>query len=258
MNLLRSLIIALGILAGLVFATLCVASFAAPGFVEQIGKDLIRRQVEKTVHEKVNAIDDSFLAKKAGVFVKGYNEEAARAKAKLALGLDKKIAFVIAQMANLDCECRKKIEKSIHDGYLRAVKNASEAGERLETLIRTKYMQTTEKLLREFRIFTGSNAIIFAILVLVGSVKKKANVHLIPAAAVLMGAAGITAYLYLFNQNWLHTLVFSDYVGFAYVAYLTVAVALLSDLIFNRARITSKIFSHAMTAIGNVGVVLPC
>ena len=250
MNLVRAVIVAIGIAGALVFGSAFTLSFLDPGFVERIGKEIIRYQIEKKVREKIDALDAGTLAKQAARHIRGFDAEIASAKRQLAAGLPEKIAAIVAEMGKLDCECRKKIERSIHDGYLRQIANAAQAQEKLNTLIRTKYMETAEKLVREFRIFTGSNAAVFALLAVAGLVKRKAGLHLIPAATVLAAAAGVTGFLYLFNQNWLHTLVFSDYVGLTYVAYLALAFALLSDVIFNRARITARILGSFGGGLG--------
>ena len=71
-------------------------------------------------------------------------------------------------------------------------------------------------------------------------------------------AASLTAYLYLFNQNWLHTIIFSDYVGMTYIAYLAVAFSFICDLLFNRARITARILSQLFSAVGSAVSVAPC
>ena len=83
--------------------------------------------------------------------------------------------------------------------------------------------------------------------------RPRASWHLLPAAVVLVLAAGVTAYLYLFNQNWLHTVVFSDYVGWAYFAYLGVAAGLLGDVVLNRGRIVGNVLS----SVGDISVS-PC
>ena len=114
-------------------------------------------------------------------------------------------------------------------------------------------MEVAEKLTREFRIFTGSNALVFAVLALAAYTKRGAGVLLIPPALLLVIAAGIDGYLYIFSQNWLHTIVFSDYTGFAYVAYMGVVFAFLCDVAFNRGRMTVNL----LKAMGNVAVA-PC
>ncbi len=254
MNSIRILLIATGILGAVVFSAACAASFLNPGWVEKIGRDILRHQVEKKAHEKIDAIDADFLSKKAGHFIRDYEDRLAQARRQLEHGLPEKIARVIAEMRHLDCECRKKIETNIRDGYLSRIMDTAQMQERLNTLIRTRYMEAANQLMREFRIFTGSNAAVFALLAIAGLVRKKAGVHLLPSATVLLAAAGVTAFLYLFNQNWLHTLVFSDYLGWGYLVYLSVALAFLSDVIFNRARVTCEVLG----SVGSGVTIAPC
>lgn len=244
---------------GLVFFALAfLASIVSPGFVEQVAKEVIRYEVEKTVHEKVEAIDSRFLSKKAEGFAKSYADDIAQTKRLLAQQLPARIAEVVAEMQNLDCECRKKIEKNIREGFEWHIASAAAAQQRLTTLVRSKYMETADQLTREFRIFTGSNAVVFALLLVAVLVKPQAGLHLLPAALVLLLAATVTAYLYLFNQNWLHTLVFSDFVGLGYIAYLGGVFALLCDIIFNRARGTVEVLNALLEVVGSAVQVAPC
>lgn len=46
-------------------------------------------------------------------------------------------------------------------------------------------------------------------------------------------------------------LVFSDYTGLAYIAYLGGAFELLSDSIFNRVRVTGEIMIFFLQALGS-------
>jgi hypothetical protein len=63
---------------------------------------------------------------------------------------------------------------------------------------------------------------------------------------------------YLFEQNWFHTILFNDYVGFGYFAYLGVAVAFLADIAFNRARVTTDLINAVLNAVGSAVQALPC
>jgi ABC-type multidrug transport system fused ATPase/permease subunit len=229
------------------FALAFLASIVSPGYVEQVAKNIIRYEVEKKVHEKVEAIDTHFLTKKAEVFAQAYTDDITRVRGQLAQQLPARIAEVVAQMRNLDCECRKKIETNIREGFEWRITRASAAQERLTTLIRSRYMETASQLTREFRIFTGTNAIVFALLLIAILFKRQAGLHLLPTAFVLLLAATVTAYLYLFNQNWLHTLVFSDFVGFAYIGYLGGA-----------ARVTTEVLNALFSAAGSAVQVVPC
>lgn len=248
----------LGIMGGLLFGFAFVASVTNPGFVEQLARNIIRYEVERKVQEKIEAIDNAFLSSKAAVFAKGYAEDIEQTKRFLTQQLPTRLAKVIAEMRNLDCECRKKIETNIRDGFEWRIASDSSAQERLTTLIRSKYMDTATQLTREFRIFTGTNAIVFALLLVAVLVKRQAGLHLLPSALVLLAAGAITAYFYLFNQNWLHSLVFNEYVGLAYIGYLAGAFALLCDIILNRARLTTEVLNFVLNAIGSAIQVVPC
>jgi len=252
------LLLALGVTGALFFGAAFVTSILNPGYVEEVAKEVIRRQVEKQVHERIESLDAKFLSNKAGIFIKGHSEEIAAAKRQLREKVPERIAGVIAEMRNLDCECRRKIEKDIRAGFEWQIAKAAQAQERLITLIRTKYMETAEKLTREFRIFTGTNALVFALLALAVVIKRRAGLHLLPPAFVLVIAASISAYLYLFNQNWLHSIVFGDYVGFAYVGYMGIVFAFLCDILFNRARVTTQLLNTAFDIIGSSLHVVPC
>ena len=258
MSTIRILLLALGVIGALMFGGAFVASIVNPGYVEEVAKEIIRRQVEKNVHEKIESLDAKFLSNRAGNLIKAHSEEIAAAKRQLSKKVPERMASIIAEMRNLDCECRRKIEKGIREGFEWQILKAAQAQERLTTLIRTKYMETAEKLTREFRIFTGTNALVFALLALAAFIKRRAGLHLLPPAFVLLIAASISAYLYLFNQNWLHNIVFGDYVGFAYVGYMAIVFAFLCDILFNRARATTRLLNIAFNIIGSSLHAVPC
>ena len=71
-------------------------------------------------------------------------------------------------------------------------------------------------------------------------------------AFVLVGAVLLAGGLYLFNQDWLHTIVFGDYLGLGYAAYLALVAAMLADIAFNRARVINVL----LNALG--AAVAPC
>lgn len=258
MNPIRILLLALSTIGGGLFGLMFFASVVNPGYVEQVARDLIRHQVEKKVHERIESLDAKFLSSKAASLVRKHADEAALIKRQLREKFPERIAAVIAEMRNLDCECRKKVETSIRSGFEWRLAGANEAQGRLTTLIRSQYMETSERLTREFRIFTGTNALVFVLLGVAALVKRGAGLHLLPVAAVLLVATTLTSYLYLFNQDWLHTIVFNDYVGFAFVGYLAIVFAFLCDILFNRARITTWLLNRLFDAVGSSVVVAPC
>lgn len=259
MHLLRGIVFTIGVAGALLFGSAWLVSMVAPGWVEQVGRDLERQQVEKRVGEKLQVLDPSALVGLARRLGGEQAQRAERAARQLREQLPAKVAEVTAQMRKLDCECRRQIERGLEGGLLRDLADATRLQQRTEGLIRAQYMDTAAKLIREFRIFTGTNALVFAALAAAVLWRPRANVHLLPAAVVLVLAAGVTAFLYLFNQNWLHTVVFSDYVGWAYFGYLGVAALLLGDVLLNRARGSVAALRHLGSVMPGGGIdFLPC
>ena len=258
MSVVRALALWLGVVGALVFGAGFVASLVAPGRVEQVGKDAIRAQVEQRVNEKIDALDAGFALRMAERL---HAEQAARirnAQDQLRRNLPARIAAVVGEMADLDCPCRQKIENWLEDGLREDIASTERMQERLTRLIRAQYMDTAAQLQREWRIFTGANALVFGLLAAAVLIRRRATWHLLPATALLVLAAAVTAYFYLFQQNWLHTIVFNDYVGWGYFGYLGAAFAMTCDVAFNRARVTAQIVSHMLEMIGSSLSVLSC
>ena len=64
-----------------------------------------------------------------------------------------------------------------------------------------------------------------------------------PATATLLAATLACSAVYLFGQNWLHTIVFGSYVGWAQFAYIAMVSAWLCDLLFNQGRVSLHLAS---------------
>lgn len=120
------------------------------------------------------------------------------------------------------------------------------------------YAAVAARLLREFRIFSGSNAIAFLLVGLLAHCKRDAGPQLLVPSACLLLAAAITGVLYVTQQDWLHTLVFGDFVGFAYIAYLAVVGGFLIDIAMNRARVTTVLCNAVLESFGAALVPMPC
>lgn len=254
----RRWVVLLGLLGTLAFGAAFVAAYARPDLVERAVRDVIRQQVELRVHEKITQLDAKFLSGRAERLAKTHADEMELAKRHLAEQLPALLAATVAEMQDLNCACRKAVEVRVRERLEGTVATATQARARLVEMIRSQYLQTAGSLLREFRIFSGANAIVFVLLLVAALRKPAAGLHFLPAAAVLLLAAVLTAYLYLFNQDWLHTLVFSDFVGLAYLGYLGLAFAFLSDILFNRGQVTVGLVNGLSEAAGSAFVIVPC
>jgi hypothetical protein len=73
-----------------------------------------------------------------------------------------------------------------------------------------------------------------------------------------MVATLICAYFYVFEQNWLLTIIYGDYLGFAYLAYLGVVFLFLCDIVLNRGRVTTQFANAILDAAGSAVTLSPC
>ena len=250
--------IAIGIIGAagtLLFGLVFVASFVQPARIEGYAQELLRREVEARTAESLTALERTRIGQFAARLAEQHPEQAESLRRQMRERLIPFVEAVVAEMRDPDCPCRQKLAAMLDvDAGTGLVDLLQAGGEKLTALVRTKYLETAAALLREFRIFTGANALMFALLGLALFVRRSARVQLLPAAAVLLGATIVVGGLYLFGQNWLHTIVFGDYVGFYYFLYLAIVGALLADLLVNRGRVSARLAA----SFGGGASAVPC
>jgi len=239
-----------------------IFTYSTPGYVEEIGKDFIKSKIQEKTNEKIEKLtlnkSNSILQKLASKLVEKNQEKINALKEQLKSKAHVKLAAVIAEMRNLSCECRKKHEKAIERGTKSSILSMENANAVLMDFMKTKYMEVANKLKTDFRIFTGSNTLVFILLLLISFLKPRAITHLILPAALLTLSTVICSYFYIFEQNWFFTIIYNTYLGWSYLAYLGVVFAFLCDIVFNKARATTQIINAILNIIGSAMSVVSC
>lgn len=225
----------LGIAGALLFGAAFLISVLDPHFVGQSAKAAIRYHVEAKIEQKIEALDSKFLGGKASEIIAGYDESVEKLRAFVSTP---DVNELLSAMGDLSCDCRMHVQSALVEFSLREIASLEAAQEKLTMLVRAKYLEVEAQLTREFRIFTAANAVVFVLLAVAAFFGRKGTQYLLAPAVILLAAAGVTAYFYLFNQNWLSTIAFNDYLGYGYVAYLAIVFVFLLDILLNRARIT--------------------
>jgi hypothetical protein len=121
-----------------------------------------------------------------------------------------------------------------------------------KALVRAAAPRMTRGLIREVRIFSGANALVFLALGLMACFWTRAGRQLLVPASILLGAALLVGCTYVFNQDWLKTILLGDYVGLWYFSYLGLALAFMLDVVFNGARASLLLVEAAISAVGAV------
>lgn len=213
-------------------------SFLQPVWVEKSVEGVIRYQLQNRLEA---SLDHHELTRKARELLQQKQEQ--RAQILRDATFKKSIDQLIAEMQDPDCYCRQLMR-----GIAPLVTQASldqllHEEAKLKQFLMHEYRNTVEKLLREIRIFSAINGLLLSMLATVLFVSAYSAWISLPSIALMSVANFLVAGLYLFQQNWLHTLVFGDYLGWGYAFYLLFACVSLWDLVFQRARWTAMVLS---------------
>ena len=261
----KQLLRGFGLFGVALFASLFLLTFSDPQSVEKSARGFLEWKLKSDMHEKIDSLKfpqsktlEMFLGDRAKTLYQETDAKLTVLKQELKDDLPAIMAAVMARMADLNCECRKKWEERIRASLELEIASLEKAKENLADFAQARYMQIVEKLTRDLRTFLGINALVFLLLFLVSFSKPRATDHLFLPGLLMFLSTGICSYFYLFEQNWFYTILYSDYTGFGYLAYLLAVFALLCDIVFNKARVTSEIINALANALGSAFSVAPC
>lgn len=244
------------------FAGLFAYISLAPGDFDQRTRDFAISKVQDKVDDQLGGIANSDFANKASDFAGRVSDRLkARvddARNSLDSGMDTFIADVLAAACKLDCERRKQAETAIREFYESSILRNSKALDRLKGLIEGEYDNIMDELRADLKIFSGSTAIAFALAFGLALFRGRAAAHLLPISIVLTLSTLIAIAWYALGQDWIMTVLYSDYWGWGYAGLIAGLVVLMIDIGVNGARITSAVFNAIGNAIGSSFSFLPC
>lgn len=254
-----------GLFGILLFLPLFLFTFADSQLVEKSGKSFIEWRVKQEVFEKIDSVNipkNASLEKMLGERATALHSEAEKKlefyKQQLKNDAPAIIAKRIAEVRNLDCDCRQKWEERLTKSLLSRIESVEEAKSKLAQFTQAKYMEIVHKLTLDVRIFLGTNSLVFILFFMASFFKPRAVNHLFLPSGLLFISTVICSYFYLFEQNWFYTILYSNYTGLGFVVYLMVVFAILCDIVFNKARVTTEIINGLLSAIGHAGALVPC
>ncbi|UTW47221.1 hypothetical protein [Bacterioplanoides sp. SCSIO 12839] len=255
----------LGAAGIMIFLPLFLFTFTDPYLVERAGQSFISWKLKEGVNEKIDSFNlpeptklESLFGTKVKELRSQTEKELEKVKRRLKADAPGILAEQISRLRNLDCDCRNKWEKSIRSSMESKLLSLEVAKSALINFSHIKYMEIVHKLTRDVRIFLGTNAAVFLLLLLASFVQPRAMKHLFLPSFLLLTSTVICSYFYIFEQNWLYTIIYNDYTGIAYIGYLSIVFAILCDILFNRARVTTEVINGCLQAIGHAANLTPC
>jgi hypothetical protein len=244
----------IGLTGVIVFGLALALTWLSPIQVERAARGFIQSELEREFAERLGVVREGARETRIGRIAQGLAErheaEIAALRERMASGLNGEIAEAVARMQDLSCECRQLLRQQLDAATEGRQATLERAGPRLRRLIEGRYSEIVAELLRDLRIFAGSNLLAFLMLVILSFTKSDRNRQLFVPGLLLGVAAGAASAIYLFGQNWFFTLLHGDFVGLAYAGWLLLIFCLLCDIALFRARVTTKIVEAVFAVIG--------
>jgi len=210
----------LSIVGIVLFSAALYLTYSVPGWVEVVASSYIEEQLAEKINDSIDRVApparEGLLGDLARKAFKANESKIEGLKDHLRSKTHESMAEALAQIRNLDCDCRAKYADLYKRGFEFDLTLLQTANDKIVRTIQGGYLKVVADLKRDIRIFTSSNIAIFVLLLLVSFLKPNARMHLMIPAGLLTASTLICSYFYLFEQNWLLTIIHSDYVGMNY------------------------------------------
>ena len=258
----RAILSIMAVVGAATFSLFFSLTFYTPTWVEQFAADFIEHEATTRIDVVIDSLQppsgEGTLSRVATALYNKNEAEIQRHRESLRLNVHDQLTDAIAEIRNLDCECRDKWAQWLKDGTATHIRLLEQGNDRITAFIHATYAEVVNDLKRDIRIFTATNALVFFLLLGVAIFKPQASLQLFVPGILLTAATLICAYFYVFEQNWLLTIIYNDYLGFNYLAYLGLVFGLLCDIVLNRARVCTQIVNAALNAVGAAASAVPC
>ena len=240
----------------MLFAFCFLLTFWRPLWVESFAASFIRSEVAGEVHARIDSVGlgstSETLSKVAEAIYRKNQLQIEKYKTDLKARADERIAACIAQLMDLPDETRARLARMLQGSTLHGIDSLNAINERLTDVIQGSYLRVVGELKRDLRIFTATNCACFLLLLLTTFLRPESMRKLFVPGLLLLTATLYCSYAYVFDQDWLLTIIYSDYLGFAYLAYLALAFLFLCDILLNRGRVLAQVASAVFGTAGSI------
>jgi hypothetical protein len=229
----------------LLSAVAFVACIAAPEALERRARAYVVTRIRAEAVARYPALQE--LARFEGL-AESLRARIARGTHLLEARAPDLIATWLSALCRHDCPEPSDTAAALREALQAGIRRLGLGLERVEEWAQGRYFGLVAAILRDLAIVTGTNALMFLLAFLAAWRAQAApRVLALIAGALILAATAATA-LYLFAQDWLQTLLFADYVGTAYLAWVALIVAAELDLLLNRARVARALLGGVLGA----------
>ena len=208
----------------LLFAALFAATWVAPERIERSAEGYLVSELQQEMRFKFGA---TIQHEDARALARRLSGAAARIKEAHVVRPDL-VARVVNDSAREGNVAELIPEASTFDGSL---------------AIEQRYRDLSSALLRELRVFTSTNALLFLLSLAAWTFARVRNDLLRFPTLALLASTAVSLSIYFSSQSLLWTLLGSAYVGYGYLLYVVLLFAIFMDVLINEARVVEVLSS---------------
>lgn len=250
--------IGLSLLGVLLFAGLLTYMQLMSKDFERRSQGIILVQVQEHMKERLTPAANEGLERLADVASQRMADQIKMLQADIDAGMPRFVAAAIAALCRLECRDRVALETKLLESYGQQLSRLKTSLERLRAAVEEQYHIRLQALRTDISIFFASNLIAMSLALVLAIVRGPAARHLLPFTALLTLATGFTSWWYIAEQDWVTTIIHSQYFGWSYLGFLSTVFAFLLDIAINRARLTTQVVNGVGNIFSAPFALVPC
>lgn len=229
----------------LIFVPLFGMTFASPIQVERAARGYIEHTIEKRVEGMLGIGLDTArgAGRLAGKLLEKHKDKLEALKEQITSGLSERIATEVARLQDLSCTCRELLRTTLNLVATSQINAIESMAPQLQQIIEGNYVEIVRSLMLDVRIFAGTNAFAFLLLLVFSMTRQDRTRQLFVPALLLAITVLLASLTYAYGQDWFFVALQADYMGWAYAISMIFIFGFLLDIALNRARITGGILS---------------
>ncbi|MGH1413290.1 MAG: hypothetical protein ACRBB0_07335 [Pelagimonas sp.] len=161
----------------------------------------------------------------------------------------KVVSYLVDLAASTHCGCLVgHAQAALSSPLITKVQSYQIGDETVRDIIANKYSTTIDGLKRDFRRFGLVNLMVLSLLVALVGFKQIFTSKIAAFSVALTAYVGWAVHGYVFNQNWVTTILFRDWTALSYQIGMIFAGLILADWVFLKARVTRLIGNAVSSA----------
>lgn len=249
----------IGLLGFILFSTLFIFTYHLPPAVEKSAKNFVIHYIADDLKQNyLNQPTTQLLIDQATQWKNKVLKDQKATQTAIDNKLPELIAGTIANTCGYQCEKAKSLQTTVKNAFTSHLTTLKDQQERLTAIIKDKYLEVLDNLKHDLRVFLGTNAVVFALLLVLTLLKPQAIRVLFIPALLLSFSTLLAAAFYIFGQDWFYTILYNNYMGFGYLLYISGIFALLIDIAFNKGQISYQLLSIISSVLGIFFAAVVC